>query len=166
MGVLQKLYQFFHPDGLRDAVRKSYREQRMHTALPGGTPPHRAGLYGALRTRYEERAQSVNELYVWAELTPFLLMHEETACDALAEYIVYQEFPQRAHKQWLGRIISAALRLPALSRSSPRTMAAMAMMKQVRWCRLLEADVKAAIEQEMSGLQTALDDNRLPASGV
>ena len=162
MGLFQTLYQFLHPNELRDAVRKSYREHRLHSSLPVETPPHRAGLYGALRESYRVRGKSVSELYLWAELTPFLLMTEDTACEALAEYIVYQQIPSRARTVWLTKVLSAVLCLPALSKSSPRTMASMAMIKNVAWCKLLEDGVRGLLEQEVKELNNALEDSKLP----
>ena len=150
MGLLHTFYRFFHHDKLRDAVRRSYSEHRLHPPLPAVTPPHRAGLHGALRARYTLRGQPANGLSLWAELTPFLLMTEETSCEALAEYVVYQESPSKARVPWLTQVISASLRLPALSKNSPRTMASQAMIKNVAWCNLLEHDVRDLIEQEMA----------------
>jgi len=101
-------------------------------------------------------------MYLWAELTPFLLMTEKTACEALAEYIVYKETPSRARVSWLRQIISTSLRLPALSKDSPRTMASLAMIKNVAWCNLLEGDVRDSIEQETEDLRNTLADSELP----
>lgn len=163
MNWLQSVYSLFHHEDLREAVRNAYAEHRLHSSLPPGTPPHRAGLYDTLRERYVARGQPVNGIALWAELTPFLLMREETSCEAFVEYIVYQEIPMRARVQWLARVLSASLRLPALSRNSPRAMAAFAMIKNVAWCKLLENDVKEAIAVEMAGLRDALDDSKLPS---
>ena len=99
---------------------------------------------------------------LWAELTPFLLMTEKTSCEALAEYVVYQEAPSKARVPWLTQVISASLRLPALSKNSPRTMASLAMIKNVAWCNLLEHDVRDLIEQEMAELRNTLADSELP----
>jgi hypothetical protein len=162
MGLLQMLYRFLHYDSLRDAVRRSYNEHRLQSSLPVVTPPHRAGLHDALRARYTARGQIINEMYLWAELTPFLLMTEKTACEALAEYIVYKETPSRARVSWLRQIISTSLRLPALSKDSPRTMASLAMIKNVAWCNLLEEDVRDSIEQETEELRNTLADSELP----
>ena len=165
MGLLQTLYRFLHYDDLRDAVRRSYNEHRLHSSLPAATPPHRAGLHDALRARYIARGQTANEMYLWAELTPFLLMTEKTACEALAEYIVYKETPSRARVSWLMQILSTSLRLPALSKDSPRTMASLAMIKNVAWCNLLEKDVRDSSEPETAELRNALADNQLPPPG-
>jgi hypothetical protein len=162
MGLLEMLYRFLHYDDLRDAVRNSYSEYCLHSSLPAATPPHRAGLHDALRARYTARGQTINEMYLWAELTPFLLMTEKTACEALAEYIVYKETPSRARVSWLRQIISTSLRLPALSKDSPRTMASLAMIKNVAWCNLLEGDVRDLIEQETAELRLILADSELP----
>ena len=162
MGLLQIFYRFLHHEELRDAVLRSYSEHRLHSSLPAGTPPHRAGLHGALRARYALRGWPANGLSLWAELTPFLLMTEETSCKALAEYVVYQETPSKARVSWLTQVISASLRLPAFSKNSPRTMASLAMIKNVAWCNLLEHDVRGLIEQEMAELRNALADSKLP----
>ena len=162
MDLFQTFYRFLYSDELRDAVRKSYREHRLHSSLPVETPPHRAGLYGALRESYSVHGKSVSALYLWAELTPFLLMPEDTACEALAEYVVYRQTPSRARTVWLTKVLSAVLCLPALSRSSPRTMASMAMIKDVAWCKLLEDSVRSLLEQEVKELNNALEDSKLP----
>jgi len=162
MGLLQTLHSFFHRTGPREQVRRSYAEHCVRSSLPIGTPPHRAGLHGALRDSHVQRGQPVRELYLWAELTPFLLMSEETACKALAEYIVYQDVPQSAQVSWLAQVINAALRLPALSKDSPRVMASLAMIKNVAWCDLLETDVRRTIEAEAEHVRDALADNNLP----
>lgn len=162
MGFLQALHSFLHRPGPRDLVRRSYIEHCEHSSLPAGTPPHRAGLYGALADSYLQRGKPARELHLWAELTPFLLMSEETACEALGEYIVYQKVPQSAQVAWLTQVISAALRLPPLSQNSPRAMASIAMIKNVAWCGLLEADVRHTIEKEAEQVREALADNDLP----
>ena len=165
MGLLQKLYRFLYDDSLRDAVRSSYNEHRLQSSLPAVTPPHRAGLHDALRARYTARGQTINEMYLWAELTPFLLMTEKTACEALAEYIVYKETPSRARVSWLRQILSTSLRLPALSKDSPRNMASLAMLKNVAWCNLLEGEVRDSIERETAELRNTLADSQLPLPG-
>ena len=165
MGLLQMLYRFLHYDSLRGTVRRSYNEYRLHSSLPATTPPHRAGLHDALRARYTVHGQTINEMYLWAELTPFLLMTEKTACEALAEYIVYKETPSRARVSWLRQILSTSLRLPALSKDSPRNMASLAMLKNVAWCNLLEEDVRDSIEQETAELRNTLADSQLPLPG-
>jgi hypothetical protein len=162
MGLRQTLHSFFQHTGTREQVRRSYAEHCVHSSLPVGTPPHRAGLYGALRDSHVQHGRPAHALYLWAELTPFLLMSEETACAALAEYIVYQDLPQSAQVSWLAQVINAALRLPALSKDSPRTMAPLAMIKNVAWCDLLEAYVRRTIEKEAEQVREALADNNLP----
>ena len=162
MSWLRSVSSLFRHEDPRAAVRNAYAEHLLHSSLPPGTPPHRAALYDTLRERYLARGQSTNRISLWAELTPFLLMREETSCEAFIEYVVYQEAPAQARVQWLTQVISAALRLPALSQSSPRAMAAFAMIKNVAWCQLLEDDVREAIATETAGLRDTLDDSKLP----
>lgn len=162
MGLLQTLYRSSGPKDPRNAIRRSYNEHRFHSYLPPGTSPHQAGLYGALRARYIARGQSVSEMSLWAELAPFVIMAEGTGCEALAEYVIYQEEPAQANVSWLTKIISASLRVPSLSQDSSRRMASLAMMKSVAWCNLLEADVKYSIEREVKDLRQVLEDSTLP----
>jgi hypothetical protein len=119
MGLFQTVQGFFHREGPREFVRRSYAEHCVHSSLPAGTPPHRAGLYGALADSYLQRGNPARELVLWAELTPFLLMPEEIACTALAEYVVYQVEPKNAQVAWLTQVISAALRVLPLELPSP-----------------------------------------------
>lgn len=165
MGLFQTGQRGFQREGLREFIRKSYAAHCEHSSLPAGTPPHRAGLHGALADSYVHRGKPVRELALWMEITPFLLMSEETSCEALAEYVVYQDEPQAANATWLTQIISAALRIPPPSKDSPRAMAALAMIKDVSWGALLEADVRYSIEKEAEQIRKALADSKLSASG-
>lgn len=162
MGLSQTEQGSFHSEGPREFVRRVYAEQYGHSSLPAGTPPHRAGLYGALAAIYLKRGNPARTLTLWAELTPFLLMPEETACAALAEYIVYQVEPENAQVVWLTQVISAALRVSAAANDSPRSMAPLAIMKKVAWCDLLEADVRYNVEKETEQIRSALADSDLP----
>lgn len=162
MGILQSLYRSSGPEDPRDAIRMSYNEHRFRSSLPQGTSPHRAGLYGALRARYLARGQSVSEMTLWAELAPFLLMAEGTGCEALAEYVIYQEDPAQANVSWLTKILSASLRPSIHSQDSSRTMLSLAMMKNLLWCSLLEADIKYLLERQVKDLRHVLGDSTLP----
>jgi hypothetical protein len=162
MGLSQTGQGFLQGEELREFVRRSYAEHCVHSSLPAGTPPHRAGLYGALAESYLQRGNPARELVLWMELTPFLLMAEETACAALAEYIVYQLEPQDAHVGWLTQVVSAALRVSPSAKDSPRAMAPLAIMKDVAWRNLLEADVRYTIEKETEQICKALADSKLP----
>lgn len=153
MGFLQTLYRSSDPVDPRDVVRRSYNEHRFHSPLPPGTSPHRAGLYGALRASYIARGQSVSEMSLWAELAPFLLMQESTACEVLVEYVIYQETPTQACSSWLTKILSASLRPFVRAQDYPPTMIPLALIMNVGWYNLLEADVKQAIEREIEELR-------------
>ena len=102
----------FGPQGIRDAMTKSYHR---HVAeftgkvLPDETSLHQMGLYGALGTRYMAGFQSVLEVVLWAELTPFVNLNPNDGLAALAEYVVYRETPLDAKREWLSGQIKKGL---------------------------------------------------------
>ncbi|MGE0825430.1 MAG: hypothetical protein AB7G75_27815 [Candidatus Binatia bacterium] len=147
---------------IRAVMRQAYLEHRQGSSLPAGTPPHRAGLHGALGVYYRSRGLPVRELSLWAELTPFLLMTEEVGSEALIEYVLFLESPKEARVPWLLSTISTVLRRPAPSQDSQRVMAPLALLKNVAWCQLLEPDVRRLLEEESQILAAALNDRNLP----
>ena len=134
------------PDACRETMRKSY-EKHVRLAhegkLPSTNPPHNLGLYGALGTRYIARGTPVVEVALWGELAPFLIMKEEQAVEALAEYVVFQEHPKDARVVWLKMVINAALRSPG----ETADLATMGFINQVSWCALLDPDTRKTIEK-------------------
>lgn len=132
-------------DGCRETMRRSY-EKHVRLARQGKSPstgsPHSLGLYAALGTRYIARGTPVVEVAIWGELAPFLNMKETEAVEALAEYVVFQEYPREARVAWLKARINAALRAP----SDKLVLATAGFINQVSWCALLEPDTRKAIE--------------------
>jgi len=112
------MFSIFGASGIRNAMKKSYfKHYKM--AMPDSvrlqkaeTSPHQAGLYGALGSRIQVRGQKIIESVLWMELFPFMLMDENVAIEALAEYAVYQELPQKADIELLGSQINSALDNP------------------------------------------------------
>ena len=104
----------FGAQGIRDAMKRTYFKQvevaRAQT-LPSGASLHQIGLYGALASRYIAGAQQPFELMVWAELFPFMHLDADMALDALAEYIVFKEMPQKAERQWLEQVVQHGIGL-------------------------------------------------------
>lgn len=159
MGWFHFLRNANNAEGAREAIRLSHAKHRRLAAAqpPSGTSPHKAGLYGALGTRYLTRGQRVPEVVLWAELTPFMLMPEDRAVEALAEYVIYQERSADANVPWLTAVINDALRRAAPSEESPRVMAPVAMINRVSWCALLEPDVHGVIEEEVLRIIAAME---------
>lgn len=164
MGLFNKFSNLFNSEGIRKAMRKSYERHIRNIAnglipVPDGTTAHQAALYGALGSRYKVRWKPFNELALWAELTPFMLMREEDAIESLVEYVVYQERPEEANILWLSEIINDVLRKPYSSEDSPRAMTSMAVTNRVAWYLLLDSDVKNKIDKETEEFVNALMDD-------
>lgn len=163
MGLFNKFSSLFNSEGVRKAMRKSYEQHVQKIAngvipVPDGTTAHQAALYGALGSRYKARWKPFNEVAIWAELIPFMLMREEDAIGALIEYVVYQELPGEANILWLSEMINDVLRKPYSSEDSPRAMAPMAVTNRVAWYLLLDSDVKNKIDKETEGFVNAFID--------
>lgn len=157
MGIWTKL--FGGADGIRETMRESY-DKHIRLAQKGRVPstgtPHSIGLYGALGSRYQARGNPVMkdpgwEVLIWGELSPFMLMKETEAVEALAEYVVYKEFPQKARVTWLKKLINSSLR--ACKDDSKIAMAIAGLINQVAWCSLLEPETTKIIERAMEKLQ-------------
>ena len=152
MGWLKVLLNANNAEGVREAIRISYIKH-VRLASQGKIPtadtsPHHVGLYGALSSRYKASGIQTNEVILWGELAPFLLMRESDSIEALAEYVVFKEKPQEAKEQWLKKAINDALRVPPASDESPRTFAPIGIINQVAWCNLLDADIENILEAE------------------
>jgi hypothetical protein len=111
MGLFDKIKKIMGADGCREAMRLSY-QKHLRGANQGigpkdGTPPYWVGLYGALATRYKSYGVSVSEREIWQELVPFLLMTEQEAPEALAEYVLYKERPNEARVPWLQNLLNS-----------------------------------------------------------
>jgi tetratricopeptide (TPR) repeat protein len=146
MGIFTKF--FGGADGIREAMRDSY-EKHVRLAkegkIPSTDPPHSVGLYGALCSRYRARGKPVVEVVLWGELAPFLLMKEDEAVEALAEYVVYKEMPNKARIAWLKELINSSIE--SCKDNSRKVTAAIGLLNQVTWCSLLEPKVIEAIER-------------------
>lgn len=164
MGIFDKLSNLFNSVGIRKAMRGSY-EKHIHQivngviSVPDGTTIHQAALFGALGSRYRVRLKSFSEMGIWVELSPFMLMSEEDAIDALIEYVVYQERPKEANISWLSEIINDVLRKTHPSEDSPVAMASMAVINRVAWYSLLDSDIKNEIEKNASELDNSFVDD-------
>jgi len=150
-------------DGIREAMRMSYRKHR-HLASMGhitldDTPDHHIGLYGALATRYS-LASHVLEPVLWAELVPFLLMNEMESVEALAEYVVEQEMPREADSVWLAETIARAFRNGDDERLL--ALASLAIANRVPWVSLLgsNVDLGADVEDEDEEWEERLQTER------
>lgn len=150
MGIWTKL--LGGAEGCREAMRESYEKhvRKAKQERIKESPPHEAGLHGALATRYLARGTPAKEILLWGELAPFLAMKEAEAVEALAEYIVFQERPKEARVAWLKEAINSAL--CSCSANSRIALAAGGLINQVAWGALLKPETRGAIEDAIEKL--------------
>jgi hypothetical protein len=121
-------------------------------------------LYGALASWYKVRGLGISEVSIWGELAPFLLVPEDMAREALAEYTLYLEEREGWWKQgsagtrvaWLRDVINAALRTAPSGSGSPTSLAWLGVMNRVGWYDLLDPDVRAPLDQEVARVRQSL----------
>ena len=166
MGWLKLLLKSFQllfkgfPEGCREAMRLSY-QKHYDQARTGSAPidgdSHHLGLFGALGTRYKARGVLQNpnfpDTVLWSELTPFFLMSKYDSIQALAEYVLWQEMPSAAKKNWLARKINQALcTKPSDDEDSPSSLASLAFLNNVKWCELLYPGTRTMLSCEAQQL--------------
>jgi len=154
MGLFDKIKKIMSSEGCREAMRLSYKKHlsgARHGIWPKeyGTPSYWVGLYGALASRYKGYGISVGEREIWEELLPFLLMSEQDAPEALAEYVVYKERPNEAKVSWLKNLINNALqRLPYFENSYKPWLVTSAYCNMA-WFNLLDEDIVKVMDKEL-----------------
>jgi tetratricopeptide (TPR) repeat protein len=103
--------------------------------------PHRVGLFGVLATRYRLMRRRFSEVEIWSELAPFIAMQESEGIRALAEYIVYQEWPAQADLAFLRDALERALTTKELHAEA----AAVGTQNGVAWAYLINPETKHRI---------------------
>lgn len=109
MGLWKTLTNLSNADGIREAMTRAYHRHRRHAAERGSPSPHEDGLSGALASRYVVSGISCSDTVLLSNLAPFFAMNESQGIEALAEYVVLQEMPSDARKQWLAECIRRVL---------------------------------------------------------
>lgn len=166
MGLLTKI--FGGADGCREAMHESYAKH-VQVARQGKAgvanidDAHYVGLYGALGSRYRVRGHAVSEAEIMAELAPFCAMgNEQQAIEALAEYVLYQEGRSEARIEWLSWCINSALQ--ACKEEHWLGLAAMGLINRVKWCDLLNPEMRNVLERVNSFADQNYDEQKLPSS--
>jgi len=113
-------------EGIREAMRISYNNSLELVVKSGlaqtaskvsGDPLSETttyfALFNTLESRYIASGVSIEnaEKLIWAELLPFLYLDEDTAREALAEYVVYKEMPKDARISWLEVVVQRGYEL-------------------------------------------------------
>jgi hypothetical protein len=131
----------FAANGCRKAMQGAYVKGRTAEQRSGGNEPtHWMGLAHALQSRYITRGLRPPDSAVWAELTPFLLIADESAAVSwLAEYVIYQERPDLADLPRLAAAINHVLEDLEPAKEPFATLLSGALAANVGWTRLLTA---------------------------
>ena len=159
MGFLKKL--IGGADGVRESMHDSYTKHfnaAMSAGSEGNNSPHYCGLYGALGTRYLARNHSVSEMELYLELTPFLMMSEEDAIEALAEYALYQESPKDADVPQLEALINTAFQSCGIEQKSQMAVAA---SKTPAWVKFLNEETSEMVGKILSPSEKVTRDERM-----
>lgn len=137
---------------IKAALNGRYMCQKEY--IPVGAGNYNAvGLYGGSLYKIwmhgaKTRDLDNNPSLLWAELTPFLLMPSEVSIEALTEYVIYQETPERANLAWLRQMINEAMysiyipNEPLELWEFPPTSFAL----EIPWFHLLESEIQESIE--------------------
>lgn len=154
-GFLRALFGLsYNVEHTREAIRLSYKKHALAARqgklpLRGGETPHIAGLYGALASRYVAAGISRSDYLLFPELSPFLLMKESDAVDALAEYVVCQENPEEGKIDWLSKLVNDALKTIKNVNPNYNAMATDVLLhRDIYWRNFLEKDVNDLLENE------------------
>ena len=90
--------------------------------------------------------RKVTEPAIWAEVSSFMLVDQNTSVKALAEYVVLGEKPAEANTYWLMTQISGALKSAPMSEDSPIHLSAVGHRNNVAWVGLLDDNVRVNLE--------------------
>ena len=130
---------------MRDSYTKHFNAA-MLAANEGNNSPHYSGLYGALGTRYLARKRNVSEVDLFLELTPFLVMNEADAVEALAEYALYQESPKDADVLRLEALINTAFQS---CDAEQKSQVAVAASRAPAWVKFLNKETSEEVVKNL-----------------
>lgn len=155
MGLWNLVKNINNPEGIREAMRRSY-DKNFELADKSGlaqTASKVSGdslkettrcfaLFGALEARYLVSGvpTEIAEKLIWAELLPFLYLDKATGREALAEYVVYKEMPADANISWIETVVQRGYELAKSKKDKKAYNAWMPVAKTngVVWLLLFE----------------------------
>lgn len=112
MGFLKMFLNANNAEGIREAMKMTYKKASNHTFLYDVSEEcHVNGMMLAMKTRYMTYGKDLPFEAIAIEISPFLLISsQETALDALSEYIVYKEKPIDAKLESLKEVLKNAIK--------------------------------------------------------
>ena len=114
MGIIKRLLNLGNAEGVREAMRASYRKHRRlaeRASSAGDLSPHQVGLFGCLASRLQTQGYLPPEPSIWDDLLPFVaLRDEETAVEAVAEYVILMEEVDGVRYEFLESMVRQGLR--------------------------------------------------------
>lgn len=159
MGFLKLLFNAGNAEGIREAMRMSYRKHRSQAH------DHQTSLYGSLASRNTVAGRPADELHVWGELSPFLVIEDaEVSLESLAEYAVLRERPFEAKLERLRFVLNAALRSAAPFSADIETFLSLGYRDRLPWTELLDSDVVDAINQAVARVESRSAERAMRAA--
>lgn len=152
MGILKLLLNLGNADGIREAMRISYKRARSSDRI--SMSPHVHAMVAALGSRYVVNGLLPPEDALWEECAPFLAFRdEEVAIAALSEYVVYKERPFDAKVDRLKEVLSRGMSELSAADSGIRGAAVAGFRAGYAWVHLLNPVGVSTIQQEADRLQ-------------
>ena len=107
MKLLSKLFKGNNPEGIREAMKLCYQKASGHNFLFDIDPKkHNLGMILALSSRYLTFGIERSPEYLSMELAPFFMISSQLiAVNALCEYVVFKELPNKANSNSLKKVL-------------------------------------------------------------
>ncbi|MCP4394120.1 MAG: hypothetical protein GY804_07670 [Alphaproteobacteria bacterium] len=133
-------------DTLRYVMANVY-DRCYDLAEDGGQPRHSTAILNALAHRFEQIGRPFDRIEQWLEVAPFVGMSQEDAKEALGEYMVYLEMPEKCKLDWLKPQINDALRETCQTEDIASALTFLQAnlfqyKEKIPWVDLLDEDVK------------------------
>lgn len=151
MGFFDFLKNVNKAEGSRMLTRRTYNayfDKAKRGEFHTNDSPHYMGLYGALGNWKNANRQSVNEMQMWVELAPFLVMNEEDSVEALAEYIVFMDRHKYDEYPRIDMLTSKLNNALKYSTGEIRELAIVGVSNRFDWCNLIDEDIKLQLQNE------------------
>lgn len=150
MGFLKILLKGNSADGIREAMKFTYKKETRHKFLYDIAPEiHQKGLIVALQSRYRTFGIEQPLEMITNEISIFLMIpSQQTAIDALCEYVVYKEMPIDAKTDGLKRVLNETLKSEVQSLWHSTAYVASSVPEYIEWAKLIEDSLITKLEKQ------------------